>query len=132
MKKGGSHGKAWRANNLQWRALIADQENFTNIGKTLEGVHVDGLQDEDGFGLSGKDMSRFTRDAPLITYVVFSYDVPIHWATDGGATYTIERPPSKTTTGHRNLCPGYTPTREGGWTYPRNPDGPRRRVRKTT
>ena len=127
-KKG--QGEAWRANNLKVRALIADEEAFRAKADHLVGYYVDGMLEDDAYGLSGDDLERFLRDAPFIVYVVMSYDTPIYWTTEVDGSYTIANPPSKTTAGHRNLCPGYGQTREPGWTYPRNPDGTRRRVRK--
>lgn len=126
-----SHGEGWRRNNLEHRWMIRERESFKNAQGSLEGLYVDGMTEEDAHGLVGDDLDRFLDDAPLIAYVVLSYSTPIHWMTIDGDDYTIERPPSKTTAGHRNLCPGYAPTREPGWTRaPRDEDGYRRRIRK--
>lgn len=127
-----SPGETWRRNNQELRALIADREAFTNPRKTLEGMYVDGMTDEDAVGLTGDDLERFLDDAPFIDYVVVSYGTPIFWEATHIDGYTIANPPSKTTAGHRNLCPGYEPTRGTGWIYARQPDGTRRRIRKET
>ena len=99
-------------NNARWRALIASKEAFVNGTGSLEGEYVDGVNPEDVLGLVGDDLDRLAKDGPLITYVVWSYNTPIHWVTIDGDSYTVARPPSKTSTGHRNLCPGYRQTRE--------------------
>lgn len=129
-----SHGEGWRRNNLEHRWMIRERESFKNAQGSLEGLYVDGMTEEDAYGLVGDDLDRFLDDAPLIAYVVLSYSTPIHWMTIDGDDYTIERPPSKTTAGHRNLCPGYAPTREPeGWTRtPRDENGYRRRIRRET
>ena len=133
-----SHGKAWRVNNERWRELIADHEAFVNPRRTLEGYYVDGMTEDDAPAtLTGADLERFLEDAPFIVYVVMSYGTPIYWLTmaqsAGNETgYAIVSPPSKTTAGHRNLCPGYTPVRGNGWVAKRMPDGTRRRIRKET
>ena len=127
-KKG--RGEAWRANNERWRELIADHEAFVNPRRTLEGYYVDGMTEEDAVGLTTPDLERFLDDAPFIVYVVMSYGTPIYWLTMAQSGYAIVSPPSKTTAGHRNLCPGYTPVRGDGWVAKRMPDGTKRRVRR--
>lgn len=98
------------------RDLIADREDFQ--ARTVFGEWVDGVVPIGDEGLVEDDLSTFLDDAPFIRYVVYSYATPIHWVgTCAGEDdwYTIKRPPSKTTTGHRNKCPGYKPwPREGG------------------
>lgn len=109
-------GEAWRENNRLARQSIADREVFHKGGrKVLAGEWVDGLLPDDGVGLVDDDLDRLLADAPFVVYVVWSYSTPIHWVTrEGGreAWYTIAEPPSKTSAGHRNLCPGYAPERE--------------------
>lgn len=93
------------------RDLIADREDFTT--RSVSGEWVDGIVPIGDEGLVGEDLERFLAAAPFIQYIVYSYATPIHWVAEGYA-YTIARPPSKTTTGHRNKCPGYEPwPREG-------------------
>lgn len=104
-------GEAWRRNNQEIRRLIASEEDFVAKGGRLVGDYVDGLLPTFE-GLKDEDAERYLQDAPLIRYAVWSYGWPIHWVTDEGDGYTITHPPSKTTAGHRNLCPGYKQTRE--------------------
>ena len=98
--------------NPRWRELIAEREAFVNGTGTLEGEYVDGLSLFDGQLLEGADLEQFEADHPFINYVVWSYNVPIHWVTLDDRWHTIAKCPSKTTAGHRNLCPGYRQTRE--------------------
>ena len=100
-------------NMLKWRELIAERELFSNHDATLSGEYVDGLlPGEDAGALVNEDLDRFTADAPFIDYVVRSYRTPIYWVCYDGRDYVIEEAPSKTTAGHRNLCPGRRQTRE--------------------
>lgn len=106
-------GEAWRRNNQEIRQLIANEEDFVAKGGNLVGDYVDGLLPTFE-GLTGEDAERYLQDAPLIRYAVWSYGTLIHWVTIDGDKYTITDPISKTTAGHRNLCPGYKQTREKG------------------
>lgn len=89
------------------RQLILDRESFE--ARSMVGEWVDGVIPTGSEELVGDDADRFQEDAPTINYIVFSYEIPIHWVTLDGRSYTIKYPPSKTTTGHRNRCPGYKP-----------------------
>lgn len=97
--------------NQKRRALIAAKEVFSF--KTLRGDVAEGLDELDGVGLVGRDLEIFCEHAPLIDYVVISYETPIYWTTLTGEQHVIDSCPSKTTAGHRNLCPGRRQYREG-------------------